>query len=306
MRKSYIYYEEGTGSIRSITPVQTNEHPNCVYTQVDFDIALKFLTGAWDPAAWFVDSISTQEEGTLSQIQFDLLPGGNGHLEVIPRDTSNSKMTAAIFVNIYTRTKMFEVSIPTMRPDLDLDRLKVKHMIFYLTKRNDPSVVLEEISIPIKELFKEGNVKVEFKADVRDFTVYTNKLFRFYQLKVRNNMHVSRINNGRINKLIAYQNIEDITSNIDGINVVHNINKNMLEIRLLDILSDIANDVPSSQELQLYLTKPNDPTILIDMISVSVDLLMTGKVIYVPLIGVTDDFGVASYPYTNTLTFMRK
>lgn len=302
MKRFHVYYNAVTGIIRSISPVITDEHPDCAVTQIDYTTALNFLTGVWDSTSWFVNSNSSETNGVLTQSQFDLLPAGSGGLESIPRENSLYTINSAIVVTVYTKSNTFEVTIPTIRPVLDFANIPSENMVFILTKRNDPSYVIAEITVPIKELFDTGVFRYQFKSTLLDFSVYTEKVFRFYQLKIKKNATTRSTNNGRINKLVEFRKIKKIKDASSGIIVVHNINKHVLEISLVDI--EYEPDAYTTG--QLYLTKKNDPTILIDIITFAWADLYSNKSIVVPILPIIGkSFGIASFPYTDELSFMR-
>lgn len=304
MKRFNVYYEENTGTIRSISPVLTSEHSDCSVSTIDYDTALLFLTGVYDPSSWFVNPHSNENQCSLTQNQFDLLPMGNNNIESIPRENISHKVTSAIFITVFTKSKIIQVSIPANKNSVLLDRYTNTDMVLYLTKRNDPSYVVAEFTIPVNQLFSTGNIQLSFKSDLNDYSVYTKKLFRFYQLKVTKSLFGKVINNGRINKLVMYTTVKSNHDVIYGILVNHNINTNELSIQLIDSETDIHNEYNISSII-LYLTKDRDPTILIHTINIDFMTLISGECITVPLPLIGDTFGISSYPYTDSLNFMR-
>jgi hypothetical protein len=197
-----------------------------------------------------------------------------------------------------------EIAIPEIKGKLNTRNRE--DMIFYVTKRNDPSEVYSSFKVNVDELFQKGMVRIPFEMKAKDFSVYTRKMFRFYQFSVQNTLKkISQFGgNMRHNRLVAFQYTNKVVKADNGINVIHNINNSTLELTITGDTSHIPHYINS---VMLMLTKHRDPTVLIDTVKYDIQHLINYGKFVIPLpenVGI--DFGISSYPYMEQLTFTRK
>lgn len=305
MNKFYVYYEEESGHIQLLSPVKNDAYPACSVTTIDYDLASKFILGEWNMSEWHIASESTYDHGILIENNRDLRLFSGDKIESIQRETVSSKATCAIFVTVYTKSNIFEVSIPPNLIGVKLPKLEKDDMTFFLTKRNDPTQVISEFTVEIAELFTHGWVQLPFKSTLDDFSVFTKKQFRNYQLKMKKRVAIATPHNGRINTLVPFTKIKNQELVEGSINVVHNINTNTLTISLVDLdFTELSQVVQTTGSL--FLTKENDPTILIDIVKFNWGDFTASSSINIKLNKKVGIFGIASYPYADHLTFMRK
>jgi hypothetical protein len=306
--KTFLYYDQSTGVIKAISPVQSSEFDKWALTKLDIPTANKFLMGEWDTNHWFVSSNTTEDKCVLSMNQFDYLPQTSTTIEVLPRSEHSQHIKTAIGVTIYTKLQKFELSVAPEAAKLDLSKIEDDTMEFFITKRNDPSHILGMITTNAKELFEKGTLIFDFPVEGNDFSVSTKRLFRFYQLTVRRNKVSNRVKHShhRYNTLVPYTRIKTMQDGKDGIIVVHNVNKDQLEISLDGEVYDITTDA-SSEIATLFLTRERDPTILIDIVKLDLRDIDYNKTVVIPVphdAGV--DFGISGFPYVDKLSFLRK
>lgn len=306
--KTFLYYDQTTGVIKAISPIQSSEFDRWSLTRIDIPTANKFLMGEWDTNQWFVSSATTEENCILSTNQFDYLPKTSNTIEVLPRSEHTQHIKTAIGVTIYTKLKKFELTVDTEIAKIDFSKIEDDTMEFFITKRNDPSHILGMITTSATELFEKGTLIFDFPIEGNDFSVSTKRLFRFYQLTVRQNKLSKRVKyaHQRYNTLVPYTRILMPQDGNDGIMVVHYVNKNQLEISMAGDGCDLSYSHDSDAAM-IFLTKPHDPTILIHVINFNLRDIDHNKRVTVHLPEhVGNEFGVAGFPYADKLSFLRK
>lgn len=304
MKKFYVFYDEASGVIKAISPNYETDFLNFGVTQIPFETAFKFLSGEYSTNGWYVASSSTLENGVLTQDQFDFTPQVDTELTMVPRKNYMLHVKSAIDIAFIPLEERIEVTVPEM--DFKINTKGKEDMIFYITKRNDPSEVFATFKVNVEELFTEGKVSIPFTTKVKDFSVYTKRMFRFYQFSVQHTLKkmVQFGDNMRHNKLVNFRYTKKPFTADNGINVIHNINTGTLELYITGDTSHIPHFVNNTL---LMLTKHRDPTVLIDTITFDIQQLIDQEKITLTLPdNVGTEFGLASYPYMEQLTFTRQ
>lgn len=308
MSDFYVYYEERTGKIKVLSPVESDDQPQCAVTRIPSETAIRFITGEDNVDKWFITANSTPEQGYLTQNEFDLKPLDTGKVISIQRASPTQAFSSAIFVRVFTTRKKFEVAIPEQFINYEMKYDLPDNLEFHLTRRNDPTVVYEDFVVSVKELFEKGKVECDMTVEAKDFSVFTKQYFMHYQLEVKRSFgggKSKRVGNTRFNKLVCFDLVKKEKDANNGIIVIHNINNSTLEIRVLGHESELQFD--GMTQGILFLTKHRDPTVLVDMIKFDIAELMDRGKIVIKLSNTTGtDFGVSSYPYADALSLLRK
>lgn len=305
---SLVYYDQLTGAIKAITHNPIMEFSEYAVTRLPHYTAYKFMSGEWDTSTWFVTSDSTPDQGSVRQNQFDYMAVISNELTEVPRYDASQHIGSAITVSVYTALKTVEISVAKIKVEFDLAKVIDLNMVFYLTKRNDPSVVYGEFTVSIKELFESGAMTFTYKAEVRDVSLYTKKIFRFYQLHVKRNKLTRRnTSHLRENRLVTYKLIDKIDKLATGILVIHNTKNNTLNISINGDTNDVTDllDELSIENVPLFLTHPRDPMVLVDNLSFQLGDITKSITIQIPD-HAGNTFGISGYPYMDNLFFMRK
>jgi hypothetical protein len=251
-----------------------------------------------------VSSSSTEEEGILTQDQFDFQTHIDEELTMVPRKDYMVNMSSAIEITLIPIDSRVEVSVPDIKVKLNLKGKP--DMVFYVTKRNDPTEVYTSFTVNVEELFEKKTLSFPFDVKVKDCSVYTKKMFRFYQMTIQHTRKkmTQQGSNMRHNTLVTYRYTKKPVKAENGINVVHNINNRTLDLYITGDTSHIPHYVNS---VLLMLTKPRDPTVLIDTLKYDIQKLIDDQKITLTLPdNIGNDFGISSYPYMEQLTFTRK
>ena len=305
---SFLYYDATTGSIKAISPVQSEEFAKWSMSKIDIPTATKFMTGVWDTHQWYVSNASTVDKCVLSLSQFDYVVNDTDTIEVLPRSESLHNIKSAIGITIYTKLKLFEISVAPEASTAVLNNSKNATMNFIIAKRNDPTHIIGIITTTAKELFDKGTLTFDCPIEGDDFVVSTNKLFRFYQLSVRRNKMARKVKHAhhRCNTLVTYTEIHDVEDSKEGILVVHDVKNGTLLISLDGEVHDIIATT-GSESATLFLTRPRDPTILIDSVKFDLRDIDSNKIFKVDIPpNAGEHFGIAGFPYVDKLSFMRK
>jgi hypothetical protein len=301
--KFYLYYNDGTGEIKAISPIQSNEFKDYALTRIEPKVAHKFMTGELDPIHWFVGSDTTEDNCVLTNTQFDISSKPSDVIEEIQLAVSGLQNPSAINVTVYTKSKQVKISVPATAAKMDMKRLREDTMSFYISKRNDPSHVYAIITCKIDELFEKGSMTFDVKTLVGDFQVYTRKIFRSYELTIRRSSSMQDIGNRRSNKLRNYQRYQQI--NEDYLLATHQPSDNTLTISLMGDKQDL--NTSGTDSAILFLTKPNDPTVLESTVRFNWTQIDSNRPVVIKLPDtVGTSFGICSFPYTDNLLFIRK
>lgn len=304
MRKFYVFYDDQSGIIKAISPNYETDFIDYAVTQIPFETAFKFLNGEYSTTGWYVSSLSSESEGVLTQDQFDLQPQVDDELTMVPRKDYMVNLSSAIDLTLIPIEGRIEVSVPEIKVKLDLKGKP--DMLFYVTKRNDPSEVYLTFSVNIEELFEKKTISFPFDGKFKDCSIYTKKVFRFYQMSIQHTRKKMSQQGGhmRHNTLVEYKYTKKPVKADNGINIVHNINTNTLKLNITGDTSHIPHYVT---DVMLMLTKPRDPMVLIDTVTYDIQKLIDLETLTIDLPdNVGTEFGISSYPHMEQLTFTRK
>jgi hypothetical protein len=297
----YAHYEEQTGKIVAIAgrPLP-EEHPNTTIVELEEEIAVKFMTHEWDMADWVYGKKYGMETAMITQDVTGLIPPNVGEVIELPR--SNHFNIVGLRVRLTLSENLIEFYIPQHFVGKRFEFIETDTLNFVLTKRNDPTFVITDFNINVDELFEKGHVSINYDLDLNDYSVFTNRIFIYYQLEVNAvPKHVTKeLSLSRINNLVAYKN----TKIKNGIQAVHDTKTNTLK---LDIVGKTKLNWPLGSECFIFMTKPNDPTVVYDAIPINVETFWSNKRVTLQLPEDIDQaFGVASYPLSYDLAFTRK
>lgn len=298
-----LYYEENSGDIKAVTPTQLDEFDHYSSISIKEDKAAEFISGDLDTSEWCVVA-DPKGKAKLYLRGLDIQPIDSGALYNIPPFSTAESLPMAVMVSIYRGSKTFEVAIPQKFIGKRLQNIKAKELQFIITKKNDPTVKVAEITIEVAKLMKTGSIRCQFESKLNDFSVITPKVFREYRLLVSS---VSWINansiEGRFNKLVAFRN-KKAYKGFSGVKAVHNINTNTIVLSVVG--TDVSLNYPGDDLVTLFITKPLDPTILIDKITFSFEELSENHEVTIPLNSKAGkDFGIGGFPIADNLIFTR-
>ena len=172
-------------------------------------------------------------------------------------------------------------------------------MVFYITKKNDPTYLLSEIKVPIRPLLITGKFTAPLEIS-SEFSIYTKKIFRFYQYNIKTNNN-KRNTIGRVNNLVAYETSTNLAEVYDGLLAIYNVATQHIEVKLMEKSYDLNTN---KDVITLYITNEYDPNILITSVTIDKSILLEGNTAYYN-IGELTNFSIVSYPYTDNLTFYK-
>jgi hypothetical protein len=297
----YAHYDEQTGKIVAIGGrALPEDHPGTVVVELEEEIAVKFMTHEWDMTDWIYGKKYGMETAILTQDVTGLIPPNLGDLVEIPRATHINAMGLRIRMTL--SEDLIEIFIPEHFVGKRFEYIENDNLNFILTKRNDPTFVITEFNVNVDELFEKGHVSVNFDLGLNDYSLFTNRVFFYYQLEVNAvPKHITKeLSSSRINNLVAYKN----TKVKNGIQAIHDSMTNTLK---LELVGKAKLNWPLGSDCLIFMTKPNDPTVVYDAIPINVETFWSNKEVTLQLPEDLDQaFGVASYPLSYDLAFTRK
>jgi hypothetical protein len=297
----FAHYDEQTGKIVAIGGrAMPEDHPGSVVIELEEEIAIKFMTLEWDMADWVYGKKYGMETAMLTQDVTGLIPPNLGDLVEIPR--SNLINVVGLRVRMTLSENLIEFYIPEHFVGKRFEYIENDDLTFVLTKRNDPTFVITEFNVNVDELFEKGYVSIKFDLDLNDYSMFTNRVFIYYQLEVNAvPKHITKeLSVSRINNLVTYKN----TTVKNGIQATHDSETNTL---VLELVGKTKINWPHGPDCFIFVTKPNDPSVVYDAIPINVETFWSNKRVTLQLPEDIDQaFGVASYPLSYDLAFTRK
>lgn len=301
---SFYVYHDADGAIKAIAPAPQEEFGEYDYYVVDEEIALKFLTAEYSVDEWFVvetgDGVFNLQQNVL-----DSVPSDAGTVIQIPPAGDNSSTLPVVTVALYLKSNTFEVSIPQKFVGVPLVNIMEPELRFILHKQKDPSMVLGEFKINVKQLVERGSVRYQFKNQITDYAVSTIKAFRNYQLVIRNaDWMTAHVRTGHMNKLTVFKQANEVPEDFEGVVVYHLINNNTLELK---VVGEPQLYTPESSKPSVFLTKAGDPMIFVDTIDYDVnELIEKGGLTTKVKKKAGAKFGVSGFPIADQMLFIRK
>jgi len=301
---SFYIYHDNQGAIKAVAPAPQEEFGDYDFHIVDEEVALKFITAEYSVDEWFVvetgDGVFNLQQNVL-----DSVPSDAGTVIAIPQDSTGDSNVPTITVALYLKSNTFEVSIPQKFVGVPLVNITEQELRFILHKQKDPSMVLGEFKINVKQLVERGSVRYQFKNQISDYAVSTIKVFRNYQLVIRNaDWMTAHVRTGHMNKLTVFKQATQVPEDFEGVVVYHLINNNTLELK---VVGEPQLYTPESSKPSVFLTKAGDPMIFVDTIDYDVnELIEKGGLTTKVKKKAGAKFGVSGFPIADQMLFIRK
>jgi hypothetical protein len=301
MTQFYAHYDPDNGKIFSMAgrPLE-EEHPGCMVIEVSEAIALKFLNHEWQLNEWIYGKQYGNEVELLALDAKGIVPMNVGDFIEIPKlDT-----TAPGLRVILTRSEdLVEFTLPEHFKGLRFAHFKDEILSFTLTKRGDPTSIVAVFNVNIDEFFANGYASFTCELTLKEYSMFTNRMFVYNSIEINDlPKTVSRASSvSRFNKLVTYKEIEIV----DGIIATHNQKAQTLTLEIVG--QPKLNWPAASTKCPIFLTKAKDPNIVYDVFPIDVESFWSSKKITLQLANDIDQaFGVASYPLSSDLAFIRK
>lgn len=299
MTKFYAHYELDTGRILSIggRPV-FDDHPDSLVVEIEEEIALKFMRHEIAMHEWFIGMVAGKDKPQLTQNLMEIIPHNLGAMIELPRGNLN-------VVGIRVMAVLTDDTVEFMVPDSikgQTIELAEETATFTLTKRNDPTYVAATIEVDIAKLIKEGRVTFDVELTLGDYSMFTNRQFLNYQFEtLAVSRHINqKVSNSRFNKMVVYK---DGTTEA-GIQAEYDPKKKTIE---LSLKGKVKLTWPSVDRCFLFITKPNDASVVYHALPFNVETFWNEKRVVLPLPTDLDQaFGLASFPLASDLVFTRK
>lgn len=291
----YAHYDKHTGAILSVGGHKLpDDFPEALVTEIDEAMALSFMRYELDMGSWFIGNDGSSV--VVTQNMMDLVPHNVGEIMELPRGDNN---VMGIRGAAILSEDQVEFTVPPQFKGLPSTRSFDEKVSFILTKRNDPTFVIATFEVDMADLLDKGMVAFDCELELNDYSMFTTKQFCHYQfevLPVPKNV-ARKVALTRYNKLVSFKS-GPVTS---GVVAKHEGNKLTLEI-----VGKTKLTWPSAERCFLFITKPNDPTIVYHAIPFNVDTFWQDKRVVLQLPDELDQaFGIASFPLSSDLIFNR-
>jgi hypothetical protein len=299
MRTFYAHFNSSTGKINSIGPLEMNDDfPNAEVMELDQETAFKFFHNEYSMADWYI--IKTGGNWSLTRNPIDAEPVDVGQMIEITR--INNEDLKCVLATLSVPDSVIEISIPRECIGKPLNVVKAKELFFILTKKNDPSHIVDEFTISVTELIEKGKVIIPIKTEFRDYSLFTRSEFKLYRFDISLNGRgiLHRPITTRINKLTEYKIKKNAKT---GVKVTVNGEKNTLDF---EILGSTKVSWPNVAMCPVFITKRHDPTVVYGQVTLNMDAFLENKKISLQLPkDLPGEFGLASYPLADTMTFVK-
>jgi hypothetical protein len=296
----YAHYDKHTAAILAVGGHKLpDDFPDALVTEIDDDIALKFITFEWKMAEWSIGFIAGNDKPVVTQNLMDLVPHNKGDMIELPRGDMN---VLGIRAAAILSEDQVEFSIPPRYRGKVLENLDTDVVLFTLTKRNDPTFVIGQFEVNIPELMAVGVVSFDCELSLRDYSMFTNRIFYHYQfetLALPKNVN-KKIASARFNKTVVYR----AGTTQAGIQATYDDTKHELE---LTVVGKTKLSWPNLDRCLILVTKPNDPSVVYHALPIDVETFWQDKRIKLQLPKDIDQaFGLASFPLSSDLVLTRK
>jgi len=296
----YAHYDADTGKIFSVAgrPLE-DDHPGCSVVEMDEQTALRFLNHEWQLNDWIYGKQYGKELELVVVNAKGMIPINVGEFIEIHQTPI---MGPGLIVSIALVDKLIEFSIPADFRGFRFGHIKGDTMAFTLTPKRDPSVIVAVFELNVDKFFETGYASFTHEFKLNDYSIYCERVFIYNSLEISKvPKTISKVvPTSRFNKLVTYK--EQVIT--DGILATHDIKANTLT---LEIIGKPVLHWPSSANCPIFLTMPKDPNVVYDALPIDVESLCSNKKITLQLpLDLNQAFGVASYPLSSDLAFIRK
>jgi hypothetical protein len=301
MTTFYAHYDPDNGKIFSVAgrPI-AEDHPGCVVVEVSEDIALKFLNHEWLMSDWVYGKQYGKEVELLALDAKGIVPINVGDfIEIQKLETS----APGLRVSLTLSENLIEFSIPNHFVGTRFDYIKDDIMTFTLTKRRDPSSIVAVFKVNVDDFFATGYASFKCDLNLNDYSIFTNRIFIYNIFEVNGlPKTVSRAQpESRYNKLVTFKE----ATIVDGVLATHDVKTNTLTLEIVG--NPKLNWPMASTKCPIFLTKPKDPNVVYDVLPIDVESFWSNRKITLQLPkDLNQAFGVASYPLSSDLAFIRK
>jgi hypothetical protein len=300
----FVYFEPLRGSIKVVSPVEIENNAALGVITISREEALPFLSGERSMNSWFVTDIGGSKALTTNPL--DVPATGLGDFIEVPRLTAAPSEFMGVGATIFLSSGIIEFAVPSSVVGMTFSRITEPYLEFVLTKRNDPTVVVAEFKVPLFELSRVGSLHYSFKNDLGDYSLHTAKVVNDYYFEVRRSTwrRNPQMLGRRVNRMSVFKHVTRTPKDFSGLLATYEVNSRTMT---LELKNNCIITTPDTSNGVLVLSRKNDPTIIESVVSFDLNQLMTkgSCTTEVPL-DVSDNFGVASYPFTPTMLLKKK
>jgi hypothetical protein len=189
----YVYFDDA-GNIKCISPIEDSaHHDKFMSTKLPIVEVYKFITGELAPNKYKIE----KREGkvneyyvkkrnsevsyvrTLDRFLTEVTEGyeQDHELEIIA-DEKNKAMT-------FRFTDRVRKDINESVDDASQATIHgLKMLKFYVTTKNDPSMLIESFHVPVSGLLGEKEVVMDYTVDIENYSIFTRRVLNRYGYKI--------------------------------------------------------------------------------------------------------------------------
>ena len=188
LNKYYVYYDNKTGTIFSITNEKSDKYEHGI--EVPFDEIEKFLSGEYQFKDYVVGFKKLPNNKTVRGIlpATDSTAGFRHNVFEWINDTSNKD--AELFVEWDFPNKSWNFLLNSFLKKSIANEILLSKLVFFVTLETDFDFLIRTIFIDIKELLDNDRVSVAFVSnkehDITKISISSKLVFRSYGLKIIN------------------------------------------------------------------------------------------------------------------------
>lgn len=186
--KYFVYYENRTGTILSVTNEKSDKYENGI--EVKFDEIEKFLTGEWQFCNYVVGYKRLPSNVTIRCIlpATDPMYGFRHNVFEWINDTTNKN--AELYVEWDSPCKSWNFLLNPKLKTTIANEVVLSKLLFFVTLEDDFDFLIRTISIDLQDLLSNEKVSFSFisnkEADISKISISSKLVLRSYGLTIIN------------------------------------------------------------------------------------------------------------------------
>lgn len=188
---SYVYYDSGTGTIVCISNQEMSEFSGKSLCMMPTTQVMDFLEGTKSTAEYVIvqdekdilkhhlvkREIELTPLRSVSKLLVEIEEGENAFAPIhIERYAKDNKVRVFLSDDVRQGLAKINATFVTIHGYIEL--------AFYFTAKDDPSFLVEQVTVPAKDLVNRSDLWLDMKTDLEGTSLYTKKVFPAYEYKV--------------------------------------------------------------------------------------------------------------------------
>ena len=273
--KYYVYYDDWTGEIKSITgKYKQQNYPHII---TEDETAAKIMLGILNPKKYVVSDLV---EGLRLLPKTDVLAVKKAEevFTKIPRVKNfiDSDVNVILYTNDYkieinlNQDTIYKMTGKRFNKTVNMSETSTEHqLVFYIIKKNNPNYLISKIKIDVIDIVTNGYKLLDLshlqnKISLEDIDILTRRIFKNYGLKIKQNYVNIDYHTRRSNKR-THTKIHKFTNDWSTFSVSPSTEGWIIKSNFSDPIEQKIY-----KDLKIFLTS-DDPNILLDKIVIPYD-----------------------------------